>query len=53
MSLWKIPIPDDDDFFEELCCEIWKRIWNTDDVEIFGRNGQSQDGVDIYYDSRM
>lgn len=51
MSLWKIPIPDDDDFFEELCCEIWKRIWNTDDVEIFGRNGQTQDGVDIYYDS--
>lgn len=46
MSSWKIPVPNDGKHFENLCCELWKRIWKTDNVKPYLRQGYSQNGVD-------
>ncbi|WP_296883932.1 lipopolysaccharide assembly protein LapB [uncultured Methanobrevibacter sp.] len=51
MSSWKIPVPNDGKHFENLCCELWKRIWKTDNVKPYLRQGYSQNGVDLYYQS--
>lgn len=51
MSSWKIPVPDDGKHFENLCCELWKRIWKTNNVKPYLRQGYSQKGVDLYYQS--
>lgn len=37
-----------DDLFEDLCCELWKREWNDPTAQRHGRSGQSQQGVDVY-----
>jgi len=34
--------------FEDLCFNIWKRIWNDDTAQKSGRKGQKQNGVDFY-----
>jgi hypothetical protein len=34
--------------FEDLCCDLWRGIWNNPDVQRNGRDGQAQKGVDIY-----
>ncbi|KJS38084.1 MAG: hypothetical protein VR70_10850 [Rhodospirillaceae bacterium BRH_c57] len=33
--------------FERLCCGVWEALWSCQ-VEINGRNGQRQNGVDFY-----
>jgi len=34
--------------FETLCKKLWGEIWNCPEIKKNGRNGQSQNGVDIY-----
>ena len=34
--------------FETLCWDLWRTIWNYPETQINGRQGQNQDGVDIY-----
>jgi tetratricopeptide (TPR) repeat protein len=34
--------------FEDLCLSIWKRIWNDDTAQKYGRKGQKQNGVDLF-----
>ena len=34
--------------FEDLCLSIWKRIWNDDTAQKYGRKGQKQNGVDFF-----
>ncbi|CAD5248546.1 MULTISPECIES: restriction endonuclease [Halomonadaceae] len=36
------------DDFEELCSDLFKREWNDDLVQRYGRQGSTQHGVDIY-----
>lgn len=33
--------------FESLCLLLWREEWNSEDLKKNGRNGQSQNGVDI------
>ena len=51
MSLWKLIIPDDGKHFEDLCCELWKRKWKTNNVKHYLSQGYPQKGVDLYYQS--
>jgi hypothetical protein len=44
----EIPPLNDEDLFEELCLEIWKRILNDPNTARNGRRGQRQWGVDIF-----
>src|SRR5882724_337187 len=34
--------------FEEICADLFSRIWNDTQVVRYGREGQRQNGVDIY-----
>ncbi|MCB2387043.1 restriction endonuclease [Thalassolituus alkanivorans] len=36
------------DDFEELCSDLFKREWNDDLAQRYGRQGSTQHGVDIY-----
>ena len=40
--------PQNDDDFEEFCCELLKLHWKRPDLERYGRNGQRQFGIDIF-----
>lgn len=35
--------------FEDLCCDIWQKMWGKENVQRFGRQGQSQHGIDILF----
>lgn len=34
--------------FETLCKKLWGEIWNCPEIKKNGRNGQNQNGVDVY-----
>ncbi|HYG63739.1 MAG TPA: NB-ARC domain-containing protein [Thermoanaerobaculia bacterium] len=34
--------------FEDLCLDLWRRLWNDPDAQKHGRQGQPQAGVDVY-----
>ena len=36
------------DKFEEICADLFARIWTDDQLVRYGREGQRQNGVDIY-----
>jgi hypothetical protein len=36
------------DKFEEICADLFSRIWNDTQLVRYGRTGQRQNGVDIY-----
>ena len=36
------------DKFEEICADLFSRIWNDTQLVRYGRGGQRQNGVDIY-----
>jgi energy-coupling factor transporter ATP-binding protein EcfA2 len=43
-----LPPPQDFSEFENLCCDLWKRIWNDPAAQRNGRRGQRQHGVDVF-----
>lgn len=34
--------------FQDLCFQLWKEMWGDPNTHLNGRNGQSQNGVDIW-----
>ena len=48
MSSMHLPKPKSWDEFEEIVCDAVKVRWNNPDITRHGRQGQSQQGVDIY-----
>lgn len=42
-----LPPPLDSNEFQEICCDIWRRLWNDPYAQQNGRRGQGQDGVDV------
>ena len=44
----QIPQPANWQDFETLCCDLWRSIWKDPNTKKHGRQGQSQQGVDIY-----
>ena len=44
----EIPPPKNEKEFEELCCDLWRKIWKDPEAKMHGRSGQAQKGVDIY-----
>jgi hypothetical protein len=43
----ELPHPTDWNEFEDLCADLFGRIWNDRHTYRYGRNGQRQNGVDI------
>jgi len=48
ISNLQFPPPSNWEDFEDLCFNVWKRIWKDDDAQRNGRKGQVQKGVDFY-----
>lgn len=42
-----LPAPDDAAAFEQLCVELFKRVWNDHHAQPLGVSGQDQKGIDI------
>lgn len=45
---WELRRPKDNRLFEELIRDIFAKHWNDPNVQINGRSGQKQDGIDVY-----
>lgn len=43
-----IPPPADWQAFERLCADLWGKIWNDEYVQLNGRQGKPQWGVDVF-----
>jgi hypothetical protein len=48
ISGMQIPPPLNWQDFETLCCDLWRRIWKDQLTQKHGRQGQPQQGVDIF-----
>jgi WD40 repeat protein len=48
LSATNLPPPLNWQDFEDLCCDLWSRIWNDPQTFRHGRSGQRQCGVDVY-----
>ena len=48
MATFKIPPLKNWQDFQNLCCDLWKRLWRDPNTQQNGRIGQPQHGVDIY-----
>jgi hypothetical protein len=40
-------IPQNDDDFEKLCRDLLRKHWTRPGLEIYGKRGERQDGVDV------
>lgn len=47
-SDFRIPPPVDGRTFETMCCQLWALEWNYNLLQLNGRPGQKQNGVDIW-----
>jgi len=47
-SKLQIPPPSNWQDFESLCCDLWREIWKDPNTQKNGRQGQPQNGVDIF-----
>src|SRR4051812_45117075 len=43
-----LPPPRDWQDFEDLCCDLWRRLWADPVAQKNGRGGQPQAGVDVF-----
>jgi tetratricopeptide (TPR) repeat protein len=47
-SKLQIPPPSNWQDFESLCCDLWREIWKDPNTQKNGRQGQPQNGIDIF-----
>src|SRR5713101_2274015 len=43
----RFPIPTNDDSFEEMCLQLLRRYWSRPRLELCGKRGERQFGIDI------
>ena len=43
----KFPPPKSWEEFEQLCSDLFRRVWNDEGTQLHGRQGQPQHGVDV------
>jgi hypothetical protein len=43
-----LPPPANWQDFEELCLDLWSRLWNDPNAQKHGRSGQGQQGIDVF-----
>jgi len=48
ISTTQVPPPSDWQSFEHLCWLLWRAIWNDEGAQKNGRQGQPQNGVDVF-----
>lgn len=45
---FRLPIPKNWQDFESICHRLWGEIWNDNNTQKNGRQGQAQNGVDVF-----
>jgi tetratricopeptide (TPR) repeat protein len=45
---FRYPQPDNEHAFEELCLRFYRKFWKNENLSLYGKRGQKQDGVDIH-----
>src|SRR5262249_16566260 len=45
---FRLPPPAKWQDFEDLCADLWRRIWQDPNTQRNGRQGQPQNGVDVF-----
>lgn len=50
LNRFQIPPPRSWDEFEDLCLDLWSRLWADNNAQKNGRKGQAQNGVDVFGD---
>jgi predicted Zn-dependent protease len=50
LNRFQIPPPRSWDEFEDLCLDLWSRLWADTNAQKNGRKGQAQHGVDVFGD---
>lgn len=48
LSRFQIPPPRSWDEFEDLCLDLWSRLWVDNNAQKNGRKGQVQHGIDVF-----
>lgn len=48
LSSLSLPPPRNWQDFEDLCCDLWRRLWADPMAQKNGRSGQPQAGVDVF-----
>jgi hypothetical protein len=48
VSSLALPPPRNWQDFEDLCCDLWRGLWDDPGTQRNGRNGQAQAGVDVF-----
>jgi tetratricopeptide (TPR) repeat protein/transcription elongation GreA/GreB family factor len=49
---YPIPPPTTWEAFESLCRDLWAEVWNDNNTQKNGRQGQPQHGVDVYGEAK-
>ncbi len=44
----QISPPESWEVFEDMCCDLWRLLWNDPNAQKNGRKGQAQAGVDVF-----
>lgn len=47
-TTYELPILSSANEFEELCLELWRRVWADPNIQRLGSSGQEQHGIDIF-----
>lgn len=53
LNRFQIPPPRSWDEFEDLCLDLWSRLWADNNAQKNGRKGQTQLGVDVFGDDSL
>jgi len=48
---YRLPPPSTSEQFEWLCLDLWRIEWKDPNIQLVGRPGQAQDGIDVISDS--
>ena len=45
---FRFPQPDNEDDFEQLCLRLYRKVWKNENLKLFAKRGEKQDGLDIF-----
>jgi hypothetical protein len=42
------PQPDNEDAFEQMCLRFYRKVWKNENLQLYAKRGEKQDGIDIH-----
>jgi tetratricopeptide (TPR) repeat protein len=44
----RYPQPDNEDEFEQQCLRLYRKLWKNENLKLYAKRGERQDGIDIF-----